>query len=85
MLPLAGTHTIWIGHDFNPAKIEPVCIPASLNGHVIMVSLMRVAFAGSYKKGEGCVAQINVGVTQGESKLCCTFSVVRIRVFVKAP
>jgi hypothetical protein len=71
-----------MGHDPDSPKVKAIRVPARLNGHVGMISLVRVAFAGPAKQPEFVVVQIEHASTQVARESCGPWSVLRIGAFV---
>lgn len=58
-----------MGHDADPAQIEPVGIPASLDRHVGVIPFVRVTLASTKQKPELVVVQIEHAATKFGSEL----------------
>ena len=74
-----------MGHDPDSSKIKAVGIPASLDGHVRMISFVGVAFAGTVQQSEVVIVQIKHCSTKLGSKLSSPWPVLRIGDFVDPP
>ena len=53
-----GAESAGMRHDPDSSKIKAVGVPASLDGHVRMISFVGVAFAGTVQQPELVVVQI---------------------------
>lgn len=71
-----------MGRDPDPAQIEPIRVPASLNRHVGVISLVRVPLTSSNEYSELVVVQIEYVATKLSSEGSSPRAMFRIGDFV---